>query len=273
MTQTLTEEEKAKLEAEQKAEAEAKAKADAEAVKKAEDDKSKHSTVPVIDEDSQKMLTELEKRGVLKNHGGVYVEKKFDPNLLPEVKENTNKLVDTIKASAEKTESLEKELGEVKKRLQSKEEMEASEKKELSDRLSQVESNLTIEKKRSAEASIQLLKTQTAVKLGLPFNFLDYVKGESAEEIETSVKRVMNDFALQKNKFTEEELKAQVEAAAEKARKETADRLKPRGHNTEGAAVDAGHIYTRAEIQAMSMAEFKAKQSEIVRQQEEGLIK
>ncbi len=257
---------------EEKLAAEAGAKEESKA--KGEVEKAKQSVVNVTpEEENTKLLGELEKRGVLKKHGGIYVESKFDPNLLPEVKEVTNKVVDKVKAANEKVSELEASLTETKKKLQSKEDMEAAEKKELTEKLAKLDTDLSIERKKFEQATTQLVKTQTAVKKGLPFNFLDYVKGESAEEIEASVDKVMNDFALQKNKFTEEELKAQVEAAADKARKETAEQLKARGKSTENSGVEPGHIYTKAEIAAMSIAEFKTKRSEILDQQKRGLIK
>jgi len=274
MSQTKTEDE-LKKEAEEKAQEEAKAKAEAE--KKAKDEadakaKAEAEEKAKAEAEVKKQLDDLVKRGILKKEGGVLVEAKFDPTLTPAYKELNTTVVQKISAATDRVAQLEKELEKTSNVLKSKEDMEAADKQRMTEELSKLKSDLTIENQKAREAGIQLLKTQTAVKKGLPFNFLAYVTGETAEAIEASVEKVMGDFALQANKFTKEQLQAAEAAAAEKASKETEEKLKPRGKSTQNAA-EPGHIFTREEIRRMTSAEFAANRVDILRQQSEGLIK
>jgi len=262
-------EEKAQKEAEAKAEAEKKAKDEADKKAKEEADlKAKEKAEAEV----KKQIDNLVKLGILKKEGGILVEAKFDPTLTPAYKELNTTVVQKISAATERVSQLEKELEKTSNVLKSKEDMEAAEKQRMTEELSKLKSDLTIESQKQKEATVQLLKTQTAVKKGLPFNFLAYVTGETAEAIEASVNKVMGDFALQANKFTKEQLEAAEAAAADKASKETEEKLKPRGKSTQNAA-EPGHVFSREEIRRMSSAEFAANRVEILRQQSEGLIK
>jgi hypothetical protein len=179
------------------------------------------------------------------------------------------KLQETGKQVAE----LKGKLEETSKKLKSKEDIDADEKRQLTETLESTKTALLLKEKEIKEARITALKSTMAAQKGLPFNYLDYVRGESPEEIESSVNKVMEDFALQRSKIPAAEAKKLADEAAAKARKETEESLKAKGKSTEGNEVKTGYIYSRSEISKMSIDEFQRNKQEIRRQQDEGIIR
>jgi CRISPR/Cas system-associated exonuclease Cas4 (RecB family) len=208
----------------------------------------------------------------LKKDGDFVVEANYDPTLSPAYKAlNDTHVALTQKINSERK-ATEKSIKELQAQLSENKTMAEGDKEGVAARLQELETNLSISQKDAKAAQVELLKVQTAAAKFLPYAYIKYVSGETSEEIAKSVDEVSTDFKLQTNKISKEDLDAAVATAAEAARIETAESLKTRGKNTEGGgAVD--HVYTRAEIMVMSLAEYKSHRAEIEKQQNEGLIK
>jgi archaellin len=207
-----------------------------------------------------------------KKDGDFVVAANYDPTLSPAYKNLNDQHVALTQAITKEREKTEQTVRQLTEQLSQNKTMAAEEKDQIGTRLNELETSLTLTMKEAEAARVDLLKVQTAASKGLPYSYIKYVKGSTADEIAKSVEEVANDFKLQTHKHTSEELDLAVKAAAELARTETEEALKTRGKNTEGAG-QGDHIFTRSEILVMPLDVYKANRTEIERQANEGLIK
>lgn len=208
-----------------------------------------------------------------KKVGEFVVDAAFDPTLSPQYKDLNNQVIALTQKSEAERVSMTEQLDALKLKLTDKKDIEQSEKVQLQDQISSLQVSIDVAKKDAAAANVQLLKIQTASSQGLPYNYVSYVSGETLEEIEISVKKVLDDFKVQTNKFTQAELDAASQTAAEKAKTDTEEALKSHGISTDGAGGDEDHIYTRQEISVMDMTEYAKHRDKIQEQESKGLIK
>ncbi len=257
--ETLTPEEIAAEEA-----ATAQAAADAAANKTPEEIAAEEAAAKVVDP--------LTLGRTFKKEGDFAVEAAFDVTLTPVYKDLNNTFLASQTKAKEDMDKMSKMVEGLEGKLSEKKDVSDEEKATISDQIAEMKSQIVISNKTAEAATTELLKVQTAASLGLPYNFIAYVQGDTPEAIKTSVEKVLKDFKVTTSKYTQDDLKAAVEAAAEKSKTETEANLKTIGKPTEaGGKLD--HIYTREEIAAMSLSDYKTNQNAIQRQLAEGKIK
>lgn len=207
-----------------------------------------------------------------KKIGDFVVDAAYDPTLTPQFKDLNNKfLAIQQKADVERVE-LTSKLDALTGKLTEKKDLESEDRQKLEKTIADMKTSIALAQKDATAAQVDLLKVQTASALGLPHHFISYVNGETPEAIKESVEKVLTDFNLQKSKFSQEDLDTASAAAANKAKAETEAALKARGQNTEGAGGGDEHVYTRGEVRAMSLADYKANRNKIADQESKGLI-
>lgn len=207
-----------------------------------------------------------------KKEGDFAVEAAFDVTLTPVFKTLNNQFLASQTKAKEDNAKLLLEIDGLQGKLSDKKDVSDEERQTINDQILDMKNQILVSNKEAQAANTELLKVQTAASLGLPYNFVSYVVGETPEAIRASVEKVLEDFKLQSSKYTQDDLKAAVEAAAEKSKLETEEALKTIGKPTEGGS-KINHVYTRAEIAAMSLTDYKTNQTVIQRQLAEGLIK
>jgi hypothetical protein len=207
-----------------------------------------------------------------RREGDFVVDAAFDVTMTPTYK----KLNDSLVALAGKSETdrskLTEEINSLRTQLSDKHNLSAEESARITSQIDEMRNMLTVQTKEAQAAQVELLKVQTAASMGLPYNYVKYIVGENPESIKTSAQTVLEDFKLQSSKFTQDDLNSAIALASEKTAKETEERLKTVGKPTEGAGKDE-HVYTRIEIAAMSLAEYKNNRAVIQKQLDEGKVK
>lgn len=207
-----------------------------------------------------------------KKEGDFTVEASFDVTLTPVFKNLNNQFLASQTKAKEDNDKLLKEIEGLTGKLSDKKDVTDEERTTINQQIEGMKNQILVSNKEAQAANTTLLKVQTAASLGLPYNFVDYVQGETPEAIRASVEKVLEDFKLQSSKYTQDDLKAAVTAAAEKSKLETEANLQTVGKPTEaGGKVE--HIYTRSEIAAMSLADYKTNQVVIQKQLADGQIK
>lgn len=263
--ENMTEEEIAE-EAKTAAEAATAAKAAEEAAAlEAKDGKGKKAT-------GKEVIDPLTLGRTFKKEGDFAVEASFDVTLTPVFKNLNNQYLASQTKAKEDNDKLLTEIEGLTGKLSDKKDVSDDERKTITAQIEEMKGQIVISNKTAEAATTELLKVQTAASLGLPYNFVEYVQGETPEAIRASVEKVLEDFKVSTAKYSQDDLKAAVEAAAEKSKLETEEALKTIGKPTEaGGKVD--HVYTRTEIAAMSLADYKTNQTVIQQQLADGQIK
>lgn len=210
-----------------------------------------------------------------KQVGNFVVQEGFEPSLTPDYKKMQDELLSklaTLEESRGKVEAATADLQEQLKTIAEGREEERSNARQEADRL---EAQIAIASKEVAVTRGELLRYQIAIQMGAPLHLLQYARGDTAEEIEASLKQVLVDFKASGETMSKEEHDAALQAAIERTRDETKAALTGSGPATPPGqhGTTTKHTYTREEIASMDGETYKANREEILRQQNEGLIK